>query len=126
MPYTISWSASGSYVVFTGKINIDDINQANNDYYGDPRFDEIKYQIFDLSKADTSGITLEDIKYPAAFDNAATNYKNNFKAAMICADSHCQSLCNEYIKLAENYQSPWVFSVFDCYQKARVWCELET
>jgi len=124
MPYNIVWEERGASTKFTGKITIDEINQANDEHYGDPRYDDIKYQLFDFTSADLSAITLDDAKYPAAIDKAANTYKLILKVALVAKDDYAKTLCREYINLSMQFNSTWVFGVFDSYKKAKDWCSL--
>lgn len=122
MVYAIVWNSKGAITRFTGKVGIEEINQANNEHYGDARYDEIKYQLFDFTEADLSSIAADDAKYPAAYDKAATIYKFYLRVAMVVADDYTQALCEEYIKLSQRYNSGWEFGVFSTLKEALTWC----
>ncbi len=123
MTYTMCWYQRGTCTTFTGMVTIEEVNEVNDKHYGDARFDKIKYQLFDFTQADISGITLDDIKYPAAFDKAATNYKPKFKAAIVVSDEHGKALCQAYIDYSRRFNNDWDMQIFDNYDQAVRWCE---
>ena len=123
MTYNMIWYERGTCTTFSGKTTIEEVNEVNNKHYGDARFDKIRYQLYDFTDADLSAVTLDDTKYPAAFDTAATSYKPRFKAAMVVTDELGKSLCQAYIDYAKHLNNTWEMAVFESYNEAIQWCE---
>lgn len=122
MPYEFKWGDEGTEVIFHGKLSYEDIREADDMHYGDARFDKIKYQLYDFSRADLSQISINHTKQAAAHDVASISYKPNFKVALVTLDSYTRTLCEKYIDDSIKLRSSWSFAIFDNYAEAKSWC----
>jgi len=121
MPYTIAWKTRGILWTFYGVLTGEDAMQANLDIYGDPRFDDLLYQIVDLSAVERFMVTPEDLDTAAALDDAATVTKPRLVVAVIAAK-------RDALTVAELYKSAmrvsrWKVRVFDSMEEARKWIQ---
>jgi len=122
MPYTITWMTKGVIWAFHGTITGQDGIKANQDIYGDPRFDDLRYGIVDLSKAKQFNLSAEDVEIAAALDEAATLSNPRIVVAIVAAEK-------EALKFAELYKSAmsntnWKVGIFPSMEDAEDWVRL--
>jgi len=122
MPYKISWKPKGVIWAFHGTITGQDGIKANQDIYGDPRFDDLRYGIVDLSKAKQFNLSAEDVEIAAALDEAATLSNPRIVVAIVAAEK-------EALKFAELYKSAmsntnWKVGIFPSMEDAEDWVRL--
>lgn len=122
MPYSITWSHEGTEIIYEGKVSYAEIRAADDAHYGDERFQDIRYQLCDFTKADTSEITLSDAEEYAVFDVVSIPYKPHLKVAMVSYNLGTKYLLEEYIKISKEEGSSWKFKIFDNYLEAKKWC----
>lgn len=72
MAYQIRWENIGVYCKFTGIVSSNDLMDCNSTIYASPRFDTLRYQIFDMLNATDIAFTIEDVELAAACDYAAS------------------------------------------------------
>lgn len=123
MPYTITWETEGVIWAFHGSLTGEDAIQANLDIYGDPRFDDLRYQIVDISKVEQFDIPSESLETAAAMDDAAALSNLRLVVAVIAPEG-------EALEVAETYQSAmssssWKVRIFPAMEEAREWIRLE-
>ena len=119
MAYRIKWEERGVYCKFSGTVSGGELIQCNNDIYGDERFDNIKYQIFDM--LDVTELTIEtiDVRKAAACDCAAAITNPNVKCALVAFDKNAHSLSELY--QSGIAKSPWDGRSFRTIKEARSW-----
>ena len=122
MPYTITWMTKGVIWAFHGTITGQDGIKANQDIYGDPRFDDLRYGIVDLSKAKQFNLSAEDVEIAAALDEAATLSNPRLVVAIVTVEK-------EALKFAELYKSAmtktnWKVEIFPSMEDAEDWVRL--
>jgi len=72
MSYQTSWQGSDVQITFEGRVVFDDILEADNLLYGDPRFDTMKYTLFDLFKVEKFDVSKREAEEIAALDSASS------------------------------------------------------
>ncbi|MDQ7831148.1 MAG: hypothetical protein RDU30_05425 [Desulfovibrionaceae bacterium] len=122
MPYTITWKTKGVIWAFHGTITGQDGIKANQAIYGDPRFDDLQYEIVDLSRAKQFKLSAEDVETAAALDEAATLSNPRLVVAIVTAEK-------EALRLAELYKSAmsktkWKVEIFSAMEDAENWVSL--
>ena len=75
MSYQTSWQGSDVQITFEGRVVFDDILEADNLLYGDPRFDTMKYTLFDLIKVEKFDVSKREAEEIAALDSASRYFK---------------------------------------------------
>ncbi len=75
MSYQTSWQGSDVQITFEGRVVFDDILEADNLLYGDPRFDTMKYTLFDLFKVEKFDVSKREAEEIAALDSASRYFK---------------------------------------------------
>lgn len=119
MAYKIKWLAEGVLWTFHGTLSSEDAIQANLDIYGDSRFDDLRYQIVDISKVEQFKATEEAMTETAAMDEAASLNNPRLIIAVVAKKV-------EAIKIAELYKSamknsPWEVAIFDSMDESEKW-----
>ncbi len=92
---------------------------ANHEIYGDSRFDEMAYQIVDLTDVERFDVTEDDMAVIAANDRAAALSRADVKVAVATRDDIARQLSSLYE--AASVTSPWVQQVFETVAAAREW-----
>lgn len=121
MPYTKDWETEGVVTTFFGTVGMEEVFQADKEFYEDPRSDQSKYQITNFS-----GIAVElanevDIQKIAAFDAGSSISIPFLKVALVTGDQHVISLCQIYIDFSRHLNGTWKFKICEDMQSARKW-----
>ena len=119
MPYKITWETGGVLWSFHGTLTGEDALQANLDIYGDPRFDDLFYQIVDISGVERFAASSEDLEAAAAMDDAATISNPRLVVAVVAATSEAVQVAEAYA--AAMTTSCWKIRVFCSMEEARQW-----
>jgi hypothetical protein len=119
MPYISEWENNGIYCTFSGRVTGKELIQCNNDIYGDKRFDDIRYQLFDMLSVTEIAITGEDVLIVASCDKAAALTNPAVKCALIAHNEIIHAFSSLYQKGIE--KSPWMGRSFYDVSKAREW-----
>lgn len=122
MLYKLTWNKEGTVAEFFGKISLDTILEVDQKHYNDPRFDEIRYELYDFTQADLSGVYICDVQVPAAYDYGASHINRYIKVASVATDPHAIELCKHYINVSKGINSSWSFGIFEDRESALKWC----
>lgn len=120
MSYIINWEENGVYCKFSGAVSGNELIQCNGDLYGDARFDDVKYELFDM--LDVTELTIKpiDVKKVAGCDRAASRrIRPNVKCALVAIDEHAHILSKVY--QSEISESSWEGRDFTTIKDAREW-----
>ena len=71
MPHTLSQNSKQVLFEYFGLVTTDDILTSNSDVYGDPRFDELRWQIVLFDRVSRVNYFKKDVKKIAFLDMAA-------------------------------------------------------
>ena len=82
VPYSTRWEARGVVWKFEGRVTGVELLNANHEIYGDSRFDQMAYQIVDLTEVERFDVTEEDMIVIAANDRAAALSRADVKVAI--------------------------------------------
>ena len=118
----MTWNKAGTVAEFFGKITLDTILEVDQKHYNDPRFDEIRYELYDFAQADLSEVRISDVQVPAAYDFGASHINRRIKVASVATDPHAIELCKHYISVSKGVNSSWSFPIFDNRESALEWC----
>ncbi len=122
MSYNITWKPGGVIWTFYGTLTGQDGVKANLEIYGDPRFDDLRYGIVDLSSVKQHVLSDDDVEAAAALDAAATINNRRLIIAIVASE-------NESVKFAETYKiamsdTTWTVEIFKSMQDAEDWVRL--
>jgi hypothetical protein len=120
MSYQIIWQGSDVQITFEGTVVFDDIYEADNILYGDPRFDTMKYSLFDLFKVEKFDVSKREAEEIAALDRASTVWNNKIKVAIIARDPYIVELITVYKNNMAG--TKWIIKGFDNLSDAVGWC----
>lgn len=120
MPYLISWKQHGIVWHYSGVLTGNDLLQSNFDIFGDERFDDIRFQIVDLTKVDRIEVTEKLMRKVAHLDMAAARSNPRVKVAVI-SNSDAATKLNEYYDKYCDDKSPWETRVFSSIEEAESW-----
>jgi hypothetical protein len=76
MAYTMEWEGRGVCWTFNGALTGRELLRSNLEIYGDERFDNMRYQIVDLTQIDSMNVSAEDMKKIAAYPEYFINLKH--------------------------------------------------
>ena len=122
MPYEIRWMTDGVLWTFSGVLTGGDAIQANLDIYGDPRFDDLAYQIVDISNVEQFKLESDELETTAAMDEAAALSNPRLIVAVVAPEG-------EALQVAETYRSAmrpssWKVEIFPTMAEATAWVRL--
>ncbi len=121
MPHETTWEKKGVYWKFYGIVTVEEVNEANEEAYGNSRFDELKYFIWDGTDIKQLDLTEEDADISAATDRSTVSYKPIMKGALVANKEAIRKFLERYIDTSLEFGSTWGFKLFDCIEDARKW-----
>lgn len=119
MPYKISWSETCVEWNYFGSITGNEIIDPITEIFGDPRFDNLRYQIADLTQIMRAEVDEREMKKAAYLDRAAAQSNPNIRVAIIASTEVSRLIGIQYIKNATN--SPWECAMFATRAEAENW-----
>lgn len=121
MPHITTWDPTGIKWQFHGAVTSEEVNEANREMYEDPRFDSIKYFIWDMSNVEKLIENELDINKPAATDLGASHINKNIRGVLVANEGHVYDSCNNYIKLSKKLNTTWKLKLFNDNESALKW-----
>lgn len=119
MPYQIIWSEDGVEWTYSGVLTGTEIIQSNEAIYGDPRFDDLRYQIVDFTEVETFEVSEQDMKRMAYYDRVAARSNPRIRLAVIAPEATGRSVAETYEK--HNQEPGWEQRIFETRAEARAW-----
>ena len=119
MSYFINWEGKGVYCKFSEIVSGKELTLCNMAIYGDPRFDDIRYQIFDMTDVTGLEIDVKDVRIVASCDCAAAITNPRVKCALVSTDIIAHALSKVY--QSEINETPWEGRSFINIKSARDW-----
>ncbi len=120
MPYTTTWQAQGIVWTYSGILTGEELLNSNLEIFGDERFDDLRYQIVNLTSVEEVKVTENHMRKIAYLDMAASYTNPRIKVAVVTTDLEGQFLSNTYDKYTDG-KSPWVTEVFATMEEAMEW-----
>lgn len=124
MPYLTDWIKDRVEFTFDGQLSADEIEEAAQDIYYDPRFMQCRLQLFDFSNASLVAIDINDIQNYAMQDAYISNIilgNADCKIAIVSKDSHVYELTEHYRKFSNTLNIQWDTQMFEDINSARTW-----
>jgi hypothetical protein len=119
MKYENQWETKGLLRTFSGKMTGEYILKMNLSLHGDPRFDDLRYIINDLSNISEFDISDMDIETIAAIDNAGALSNSNIKIAVVTTNQALTIWVKRYLTAMED--STFQCQLFEDVSAARQW-----
>jgi hypothetical protein len=120
MSYQTSWQGSDVQITFEGTVVFEDIYEADNLLYGDPRFDTMKYTLFDLFKVEKFDVSKREVEEIASLDSASGVWNNHIKVAIVAIDPYIVELITVYKNNMAG--TKWIIRGFENLRDAIGWC----
>ncbi|WPJ97308.1 hypothetical protein SH580_06255 [Coraliomargarita algicola] len=124
MPYTTTWRSNGIIWTYTGVLTGEDLLNSNFEIFGDERFDDIRYQIVDLTAVEKVEVTQNHMRKVAHLDMAAARSNPRVKIAVITTSTDGKLLSDTYDQYIEG-KSPWSTQIFPTLAQAEDWVKTE-
>ncbi len=119
MAFSTKWEDHGVLWTYWGSLKAKDLIASNNEIYGDPRFDDIDYQIVDFRQVNENCLTMSDMRRIAFLDRAAARSNPRIRVAVVMGE--VAGLCETTIYTANSGESPWEVERFSTMEAAREW-----
>ena len=119
MPYSTEWKEKEFQATFTGIVTSQEILKMVFGFYGDERFDRIKYNLVDFTGADSLKTNEKEIKEIAYLDMAAARSNPNIKVAIAAGHDFIKEMSQLYAEYSD--ESPWQVKIFNTLEEARQW-----
>ncbi len=120
MPFTITWTQQGVVWKYSGRLTGSDLLTSNLQIFGDERFDELRYQIVDLSDVEEIDVSEAVMRKVAHLDMAAARTNPRVKVAVISTSDAAAQL-NEFYQKYTDGKSPWKNRDFSSFEQAEAW-----
>ncbi len=120
MTYQITWRTNGVYWRYEGVLTGNELLQSNLDIFGDERFDDIRYQIVDLTGVETVEVTEKHMRKIAHLDMAASRSNPRVKVAVVAVSDTAAKLIDLYDEFCAE-KSPWTTKAFCNLEDAEAW-----
>lgn len=119
MPYQTEWKSRGVIWTHTGQLTGNELLQSNLEIYGDHRFDDLAYQIVDLSGVEQISVAENDMRKLAHLDMAAARTNPRIRIAVVASHEAIIQIHEIYQKYAA--PSPWILQQFQTREEADSW-----
>lgn len=119
MPYQLKWEENGVYCQFSGDVTDQDIIQCNMDIYGDPRFDDLRYELLDFLQMVRLSFSEESVEVIASCDTIASKTNPYIFCAVVTNERQLALLSDFYNQ--ETNEMPWQSEAFESVEDARTW-----
>ena len=120
MPIIESWKNNGLYRRYSGNVSFPEFLEGRKRVYGDPRLDDIRFQLGDFSAVESYTASVEDIVKLAHLDAAAARSREGMCIAIVATRPDMLQLA--YLYAAESAAiSSWHVSVFKSVADAEQW-----
>ncbi|MDQ8181545.1 hypothetical protein [Pelagicoccus sp. SDUM812005] len=83
MPYKIIWNSSYVCFDYYGKVTSEDIVESNKEVYGDPRFDELRWELVSFDETESVAFKPANVRLIAYMDEAAARSNPYISVAFI-------------------------------------------
>lgn len=124
MPYTTTWHDRGIVWTYTGTLNGPELLESNFEIFGDERFDDIEYQIADLTGVEKFELTETHMRKIAHLDMAAARSNPKIKVAVVTGSETGVELTRIYQKHVTE-KSTWEIGIFESLEDAKTWLGLQ-
>ncbi len=121
MPYRTIWEENGIKWEFFGVVTSEEIEQANETFFSDPRSKTAQYQIvhtLETEEVEWRPLDMVEITFN---DVAASKSGMQLKLAYIADKERIREKIEKYIAMSKNLNSEWEFKGFNSEKAAREW-----
>lgn len=123
MSYAISWPENTFLAEFVGNITAREIEAVNHAFSGDARMDDVRYSIWDFSRASSIEMPEHEIEEAAAFDKGVSVVRKTLRGALIASNDPVRERLEKYLAIAASLDVRWDTRLFNDIQTAKDWLE---
>jgi uncharacterized protein (DUF2342 family) len=124
MSYKFHWAENNVHVIFKGDIDFDEIVEVANTIIGSPKFDLMKYAIFDYLNVNKYDLKIDDIEAIASLNKHASLWNEKIRLALVDNEVYITKMLKEYIKMMNGVK--WQIKRFDTLEESLIWCNDNT
>ncbi|MDQ8195137.1 hypothetical protein QEH59_11925 [Coraliomargarita sp. SDUM461004] len=124
MPYETKWQTHGIIWTYSGTLTGEELLRSNFEIFGDERFDDIRYQVVDLTAVTEVKVTEKHMRKIAHLDMAAARSNPRVKVAVVTTAKDGQFLSETYDRYTRG-KSPWMTQLFTTLEEAATWLNTE-
>ena len=121
MPYSCTWEANGVYIRFCGIVTLEEVSDADDVMYNDPRFAAIDYFIWDACAVTSLALSDTQVDITAVKDMGISLKKDHLKCAFIATNHRIITQIEQYLEKSEGLKIPWRLAIFQDITQAREW-----
>jgi len=119
--HTVTWEKEGVYLKISNTLSFEEVLEIINELFGDARFDNIRYVIWDELELKESLILKHHSDEFAAIGSSTRSYKPNMKVAFVSKNDNTIMLIEQYIMTSLKMGSTWKFSLHETLERALSW-----
>lgn len=116
MPYEIIWKSNYVFFDYSGDVTSEDIVESNKVVYGDPRFDDLSWELVSFDKAISINSKPSHVRLIAYMDNAAARCNPYISVAFIGNSKILQEVEAAYS--TTNAEQTWPIVHFESREEA--------
>lgn len=121
MSFKLNWINNNIVITFHDELNSEQLHEADNAIYGDARFDNMKYQIFDFTHVTKINLSHAEVEIISVLDKNATRWNNSVKVASVTSNNYMREMVDIYTKGMR--ETNWISKTFDTIEQAKKWYE---
>lgn len=120
MSHELSWTGNEVIISFEGVVDFHEITEVDDIIYGDPRFEEQKYQIWDFGRLESFKLSTVEARVIGGIDSKTSVWNNDIRLAVVSKDQHVNAMTGEYKE--EMKKTNWQVRIFETFHEAYAWC----
>lgn len=121
MSHSSEWKNDFACWHYKGVVTLGEILGAQEAMFNDPRFEELRYFMVNLSGVDSISFPSEMIEMLAAKDGICSSYKKELRQAFVAADPILRNLIERYAVRLNKMGAGWEVGLFSSEQDAHFW-----
>lgn len=121
MSYTILWEDDGVIWNMTGEVTDEELIGCNDEIHDDPRFENLRYAIADLSEIEKFAASTESVRQVAKADELTSIRNPHLKVAFVVSTLVMKGLSRLYMQ--EGGSARWDIQIFEDMSSAMEWID---
>lgn len=117
------WEPHGILFKHSGRVDMDEVTRMNDRMYGDPRFDQIRYQIADYTEVTSNLITRKDASVVGTLDRTSAVWNIKMLNIVVTQDETFLPVVDAYFNMFQGTE--WRCRVFKTLDEAYQWISQE-
>ncbi len=121
MPYQTRWEQEGFFAEFSGEVPSWEIEAVNHEFTGNPKFDTVRFALWDMSRIERLVVSEADIETAAATDQGASVVRRTLRGAIVVPEGRVREIVEQYLAVSSELENTWDTRLFDDIDSARRW-----